>query len=170
MTTAGPPAGAGGADPDDPNIFEAVGGLPWFTALVERFYQGVATDPILRPMYPEDLSQSVPHTAGFLAQYFGGGWEYYSAERGHPRLRMRHAPFPIDQAARDAWLRHMLAAVRSGGLTPEVEAVMVEYFERASQFMVNQEPPEAGGPRRIIVKATPRPDHITEPEPPPSPS
>jgi hypothetical protein len=64
----------------------------------------------------------------------------------------------------------MLAAVRSGGLTPEVEAVMVEYFERASQFMVNQEPPEAGGPRRIIVKATPRPDHITEPEPPPSPS
>jgi hemoglobin len=159
-----PPAGAGGTGPDDVNIFEAVGGLPWFTALVERFYEGVATDPILRPMYPEDLTGSVAHTAGFLAQYFGGGWAYYSEERGHPRLRMRHAPFPIDQAARDAWLGHMLDAVRSGGLAPDVEATMVEYFERASAFMINQEPPETGGPRRIIVKATPRPDHIAEPE------
>lgn len=165
MSTAGPPAGAGGTGPDDVNIFETVGGLPWFTALVERFYEGVATDPVLRPMYPEDLASSVPHTAGFLAQYFGGGWAYYSEERGHPRLRMRHAPFPIDQEARDHWLAHMLAAVRSGGLAPEVEATMVEYFERASQFMVNQEP-ENGDPRRIVVKATPRPDHIAEPEGP----
>jgi hemoglobin len=165
MSQAGAPAGAGGSAPDGVNIFEAVGGLAWFTALVERFYEGVATDPILRPMYPEDLRESVPHTAGFLAQYFGGGWEYYSAERGHPRLRMRHAPFPIDQAARDAWLGHMLAAVRGGGLTPEIEAVMVEYFERASQFMVNQEAPESGGRRRIVVKATPRLDHVAGPEP-----
>jgi hemoglobin len=153
-----PEAGAGGAPEGEESIFERVGGLPWFTALVERFYEGVATDPILRPMYPEDLSTSVPHTAGFLAQYFGGGWAYYSEERGHPRLRMRHAPFPIDQAARDAWLGHMLAAVRTGGLSPEDEAVVVEYFERASQFMINQEDEPEPGRRRIIVKAAPRPE------------
>jgi hemoglobin len=152
-----------GVGEDGINVFEVVGGLPWFTALVERFYEGVATDPILRPMYPEDLSGSVAHTAGFLAQYFGGGWAYYSEERGHPRLRMRHAPFPIDQAARDAWLRHMLAAVRTGGLAPEVEAIVVEYFERASQFMINQEPDLDPSRRRIIVKAAPRP--APEPEP-----
>ena len=149
------------------NIFELVGGLPWFTALVERFYVGVADDPVLRPMYPEDLTDSVTHTAGFLAQYFGGGWAYYSEERGHPRLRMRHAPFPIDQEARDHWLAHMLAAVRSGGLPPDIEATMVEYFERASQFMVNQEPELDPSKRRIIVKAAPRPDHVAEPEPGP---
>ncbi len=147
---------SGGVGDDGLNIFELVGGLPWFTALVERFYEGVATDPILRPMYPEDLADSVPHTAGFLAQFFGGGMAYYTDERGHPRLRMRHAPFPIDQAAREAWLGHMLAAVRSGGLPPEAEAIMVEYFERASQFMVNQEPDLDPSKRRIVVKAEPR--------------
>ena len=148
-----PAAGAGGVGEGDVNVFEAVGGLPWFTALVERFYEGVATDPILRPMYPEDLSSSVPHTAGFLAQYFGGGWAYYSEERGHPRLRMRHAPFVIDQAAREAWLGHMLAAVRSGELPPDIEATMVEYFERASQFMVNQDPDD--GRTRLAVRPAP---------------
>ena len=159
-----------GIGEDEVNIFEAVGGLPWFTALVERFYVGVADDPVLRPMYPEDLSSSVPHTAGFLAQYFGGGWAYYSEERGHPRLRMRHAPFPIDQEARDHWLHHMLDAVRGGGLPPDIEATMVEYFERASQFMVNQDEPEAGGPKRIVVKAAPQPEHVAEPEAgPPAP-
>jgi hemoglobin len=149
-------AGAGGVEPEGINVFEVVGGLPWFTALVERFYDGVATDPILRPMYPDDLTGSVAHTAGFLAQYFGGGWAYYSEERGHPRLRMRHAPFPIDQAARDAWLQHMLAAVRTGGLAPEVEAVVVEYFERASAFMINVEPEAEPGRTRLIVKAVPK--------------
>ena len=147
-----PPAGAGG----EVNVFELVGGLPWFTALVERFYEGVAVDPVLRPMYPEDLTESVAHTAGFLAQYFGGGWAYYSEERGHPRLRMRHAPFPIDQEARDHWLGHMLAAVRSGGLDAATEAVMVEYFERASQFMVNVDADD--GRRRIAVRPTPTGD------------
>ena len=147
-----PPAGAGG----EVNVFELVGGLPWFTALVERFYEGVADDPVLRPMYPEDLSASIPHTAGFLAQYFGGGWAYYSEDRGHPRLRMRHAPFPIDQEARDHWLGHMLAAVRSGDLDADTEAVMVEYFERASQFMVNVEADD--GRRRIAVRPTPKGD------------
>lgn len=160
-------AGVGGVGDDDVNIFEAVGGLPWFVALVERFYVGVADDPVLRPMYPADLTESITHTAGFLAQYFGGGWAYYSEERGHPRLRMRHAPFPIDQEARDHWLGHMLDAVRTGGLPADIEATMVAYFERASQFMVNQEPELDPAKRRIIVKATPRPDHVAEPEPGP---
>lgn len=160
-------ASSEGGEPDQITIFEGVGGLPWFTALVERFYDGVAQDPVLRPMYPEDLRGSIDHTAGFLAQYFGGGSAYYSDDRGHPRLRMRHAPFPIDQQARDRWLHHMLVAVRGGGLPPEAEDIMVEYFERASQFMVNVEPAEAAdGRRRIAVEATPRPDHVGEPEPP----
>lgn len=149
---------SGGVGDGELNIFELVGGLPWFTALVERFYEGVATDPILRPMYPEDLSSSIPHTAGFLAQYFGGGFAYYSEQRGHPRLRMRHAPFPIDEAARDAWLGHMLRALHEGGLPAEVEAVMAEYFTRASTFMINQEPEVEPGRRRIVVKAEPRPE------------
>lgn len=121
------------------NVFDEVGGMPWFEALVERFYAGVATDPILRPLYPEDLTEPIAHTAGFLAQYWGGGSARYSDERGHPRLRMRHAPFAIGQAERDAWLGHMVDAVRSGGLSPQLEARMIEYFEMASQHLINVE-------------------------------
>src|SRR5437588_11989547 len=91
-------------------IFEAVGGLETFRRLVDAFYRGVETDPLLRPMYPADLTESREHLALFLAQYFGGPGTY-SEQRGHPRLRRRHLPFPIDAAARDAWLRHMRAAV-----------------------------------------------------------
>lgn len=126
-------------NPPSNTVFDRVGGLPWFVALVERFYEGVATDPLLRPLYPEDLERSVAHTAGFLAQYWGGGSSYYSDERGHPRLRMRHAPFAIGQAERDAWLGHMLAAVRAGDLPPDIEAQMVEYFEMASTHLINAE-------------------------------
>ena len=126
-------------NPPSNTVFDQVGGLPWFVALVERFYEGVAADPLLRPLYPEDLTQSVEHTAGFLAQYWGGGSSYYSDERGHPRLRMRHAPFAIGQAERDAWLGHMVAAVRAGDLSPEIEAQMVEYFEMASAHLINAE-------------------------------
>ncbi|MCB0971236.1 MAG: globin [Acidimicrobiales bacterium] len=124
-------------NPPADTVFDRVGGLPWFVALVERFYEGVAADPILRPLYPDDLTASVAHTAGFLAQYWGGGSSYYSDERGHPRLRMRHAPFAIGQAERDAWLGHMVAAVRAGDLSPEIEAQMVEYFEMASAHLIN---------------------------------
>jgi hemoglobin len=127
-------------DGPDVNVFEAVGGLPWFVALVERFYAGVAADPVLRPMYPDDLAGPIEHTAGFLAQYWGGGTSMYSDERGHPRLRMRHAPFTIGQAERDAWLRHMVDAVRSGGLSPELEQRMIDYFEMASTHMINDQP------------------------------
>ena len=122
------------------NVFEEVGGLPWFTAMVERFYEGVATDPVLRPIYPEDLSESVAPTAGFLAQYWGGGMSYYSEQKGHPRLRMRHNHVAIGEAEKDAWLHHMLAAVRSGGLRPETEQRMVEYFTMAANAMINVNP------------------------------
>ena len=92
-------------------LFEAVGGEPTFRKLVDEFYAGVATDPLLRPMYPEeDLGPAADRMTLFLMQYWGGP-NTYSAQRGHPRLRMRHAPFRIGAAERDAWLRHMRRAV-----------------------------------------------------------
>jgi hemoglobin len=121
------------------NLFDAVGGRPWFDALVERFYRGVANDPVLRPLYPEDLTASIGHTAGFLAQYWGGGTAQYSDERGHPRLRMRHGHVAIGRAERDAWLHHMTEAVEESDAPPEVKATMLAYFEMASVHMINTE-------------------------------
>ena len=121
------------------NVYEAVGGRPWFDALVERFFAGVEADPLVRKLYPEDLTASKAHTAGFLAQYWGGGFEHDSEERGHPRLRMRHAPFAIGQAERDGWYRAMEAAVRAGDLPPEIEAKMLDYFAHASTHLMNVE-------------------------------
>jgi len=117
-------------------IFDAVGGTPWFEQMIDRFYDAVETDPLVRPMYPDDLTDSRDHMVKFLSQYWGGPTTY-SEERGHPRLRMRHAPFVIAAAEKDAWLRHMLAAVRAGDLHPETEQRMVEYFEMAATHMVN---------------------------------
>jgi hemoglobin len=91
-------------------LFDRVGGEPFFVDLVDRFYLGVAGDPLLRPLYPDDLTESAQHLALFLMQYWGGP-PTYNEQRGHPRLRMRHAPFVIGPAERDAWLRHMLAAL-----------------------------------------------------------
>ena len=124
-------------DLPDTNVFMAVGGRPFFDALVERFYAAVETDPVLRPMYPEDLTESIRNTAGFLAQYWGGGTDQYSDERGHPRLRMRHVHMVIGPAERDAWVRHMTAAVRSSDASPEIQARMLEYFEMAATHMIN---------------------------------
>ena len=117
-------------------IFDAVGGAPWFEKMIDRFYDAVETDLVLRPMYPDDLTDSRDHMVKFLSQYWGGPTTY-SEERGHPRLRMRHAPFVITAAAKDVWLHHMLAAVRAGDLHPELEQRMVEYFETAATHMVN---------------------------------
>jgi hemoglobin len=117
-------------------IFDAVGGAPWFEEMIDRFYDAVETDPLIRPMYPDDLTESRDHMVKFLSQYWGGPTTY-SEERGHPRLRMRHAPFVIAGAEKEAWLRHMLAAVRAGDLHPEIEQRMVEYFETAATHMVN---------------------------------
>lgn len=117
-------------------IFEAVGGTPWFEAMIDHFYDAVATDPLLRPMYPDDLTESRDHMVKFLSQYWGGPTTY-SEERGHPRLRMRHAPFVITNAEKDAWLKHMLAAVRAGALDPQIETQMVDYFTMAATHMIN---------------------------------
>lgn len=118
-------------------LFHRVGGRPYFDALVTRFYDRVAEDEVLLPMYPEDLTDSIRNTAGFIAQFFGGGTAQYSDERGHPRLRARHGPFAIGQAERDAWLRHMLASVEESDATPQDKAQMAEYFEMASTHMIN---------------------------------
>src|SRR5512132_2803440 len=102
-------------------FYDAVGGHETFVALVKRFYEGVASDPPLRALYPEpDLASAEERLRMFLEQY-GGGPTTYSEQRGHPRLRMRHAPFAIGPAERDAWLRHMTAAVDSLGLPPELQ-------------------------------------------------
>ena len=118
-------------------FFEQVGGEPTFRRLVHTFYQGVAADPELRPMYPEqDLGPAEERLALFLMQYWGGP-RTYSDERGHPRLRMRHAPFAVDRAAHDAWLRHMRAAVDELQLAPGHEQQLWDYLTYAAASMVN---------------------------------
>jgi len=120
-----------------PSFYQEVGGAETFALLVERFYAGVATDELLRPMYPEDdLGPAADRLRMFLEQYWGGP-DTYSATRGHPRLRMRHAPFPVGPAARDRWLVHMRAAVDSLGLAPIHQATLWDYLERAAHSMVN---------------------------------
>ena len=120
------------------SLYDRVGGRPFFDRLVTRFYEGVADDPVLRPLYPDDLTASIEHTAGFLAQFWGGGTAQYSDHRGHPRLRARHMPFVIGPAERDAWVHHMAEAVRESGAAPEQQQEMLEYFEMAATHMVNQ--------------------------------
>ena len=121
-------------------LYERVGGEPFFVDLVDRFYLGVAGDPLLRPLYPDDLRESSRHLALFLMQYWGGPGTY-GEERGHPRLRMRHAPFVIGPAERDAWLRHMLGALReleeASRITAGDALELREYLEMAANSLVN---------------------------------
>lgn len=122
------------------SLHDAVGGAPFFQAVVERFYEGVQADPLLRPLYPDDLTDSVRHMVLFLQQYWGGPGTY-SEERGHPRLRMRHAPFVIGEPERDAWLRHMVeavdATVAESGIDAAQRDELVQYFVGAADFLVN---------------------------------
>lgn len=120
------------------SLYERVGGQEWFDELVARFYSGVEADAVLRPLYPEELAESRAHLAMFLAQYFGGP-PRYEAERGHPRLRMRHARFSIGAAEHDSWLRHMTAAVRAGGLEADDEAEVLRYFASTAAMLRNEE-------------------------------
>jgi hemoglobin len=117
-------------------VFDLVGGS-FFIDLVEEFYRGVEADPVLRPSYPDDLSESKRTLAWFLIQYWGGPTDY-SDERGHPRLRMRHVPFVIGRRERDRWLLHMMAAVEGSEAPDEVKALLGEYFDKASTAMINQ--------------------------------
>jgi hemoglobin len=119
-------------------LFERAGGMPFFERLVGRFYDAVATDPILRPLYPEaDLSGAQRRLTLFLAQYWGGP-RTYDDERGHPRLRMRHAPFAIDAAARDRWLTLMRASLAAEAPPADVTAQLDAYLEMAAEAMRNR--------------------------------
>jgi hemoglobin len=124
-------------EPEPTTHFEAFGGHETFRRLVERFYAGVAEDEPLRALYPEeDLGPAAERLLLFLEQYWGGPTTY-SDQRGHPRLRMRHAPFPVTPDMRDRWLRHMRDAVDSLGLAPQHESMLWDYLERAAWSMVN---------------------------------
>ena len=123
--------------PSVPTFYDAFGGHPTFVALVRRFYEGVAGDPPLRALYPEeDLGPAEERLRAFLEQYWGGPTTY-SEQRGHPRLRMRHAPFKVNPDARDRWLAHMRAAVDTLDLPPIQEATLWDYLERAAHSLLN---------------------------------
>jgi hemoglobin len=119
--------------------YERVGGHDTFVRLVREFYRGVAGDPVLREMYPEeDLGPAEERLRMFLEQYWGGP-KTYQETRGHPRLRMRHFPFRVTPTQRDRWLRHMNAAIDTLDLSPMDEEMMRGYLTRAAHFMVNAE-------------------------------
>ncbi|MFC4000265.1 globin [Prauserella oleivorans] len=122
----------------DPRTFyEAVGGEPTFRKLVARFYAEVADDEVLRPLYPEeDLGPAEDRLRLFLMQYWGGP-HTYSDQRGHPRLRMRHAPFKIGPIERDAWLRAMRIAVDESGIEEPYRGQLWQYLEMAAHSMMN---------------------------------
>jgi hemoglobin len=129
-------ASAGGERPDG-NFYESIGGRATFERLVREFYRGVATDPVLAPMYPEtDFEGAIQRLTGFLEQYWGGPTTY-SEQRGHPRLRMRHMPFRVNPDARDRWLTHMRDALDTLELSPLQESTLWGYLERAAHAMVN---------------------------------
>jgi len=122
----------------DASLFEQVGGEPFFVQLVDAFYEAVERDETLRPMYPDDLTESKRHFMLFLVQYWGGPGTYME-ERGHPRLRMRHAPFRVTKVARDAWLAAMATALSSvrEQLNDDQFDELTTYFAMAAQQMRN---------------------------------
>jgi hemoglobin len=118
-------------------FYEAIGGHDTIKLVVDTFYAGVAGDDLLRPMYPEeDLGPASDRFRMFLEQYWGGPTTY-SEQRGHPRLRMRHAPFEVTPEARDRWLMHFRAGLDRAALSPEHDAQFWAYAQHAAQFMVN---------------------------------
>ena len=119
------------------SFYDQVGGHNTFRKLVHEFYTGVAGDPALRALYPEDdLGPAETRFRMFLEQYWGGP-ETYSEQRGHPRLRMRHHPFKITPTQRDRWLTHMMAAVDTLALAPASDLILRDYLDRAAHSMVN---------------------------------
>jgi hemoglobin len=119
------------------SFYDQVGGHETFRKLARRFYAGVAGDPQLRAVYPEDdLGPAEIRFRMFLEQYWGGP-ETYSQDRGHPRLRMRHAPFKVTPTQRDRWLKHMMAAVDALDLAPANDRILRDYFDRAAESLVN---------------------------------
>jgi hemoglobin len=133
------------SDSSAPSFYDAAGGEETFRRLVHAFYQGVADDPELRAVYPaKDLRPAEEHLRLFLMQYWGGPGTY-GEQRGHPRLRMRHARFAIGEAERDAWLRHMRDALDELGLDEALDAQLWEYLVMAAHSLVNQQPSGQSG-------------------------
>lgn len=120
-------------------LYQRVGGRPFFERLTRRFYEGVASDPVLSALYPsepDELEQARLHLELFLIQYWGGPSDY-NETRGHPRLRLRHAPFAIGPRERNAWVDHMTAAVKEAGLSPLDEVQMISYLSTSATHLVN---------------------------------
>jgi len=126
-------------------LYESAGGMPFFEKLVDAFYEGVATDPLLRPLYPSDLAESRRHLTLFLAQYWGGP-HIYAEERGHPRLRLRHMPFRVGPAERDRWLVHMAAAVERVAESESIRTMLMNYFVPAAEQLRNDTGLPISGP------------------------
>ncbi len=119
-------------------LFERVDGVDFFVRLVDRFYDGVQADPLLLPLYPpDDMDGAKERLALFLVQFWGGPTTY-SDERGHPRLRMRHAPFAIDPAARARWLQLMNRALDEAALPADADALLREFFAAVATMMINR--------------------------------
>jgi hemoglobin len=129
-------------DSSPQTVYSLLGEEP-FALLVDAFYRGVERDPLLRPMYPDDLAEAKEHLFLFLMQFFGGP-RRYDALRGHPRLRIRHFPFSIGIEERDAWLRHMRAAVDEARIPQPARQIMLDYFDHTAHFLVNR--PGVDGP------------------------
>lgn len=122
---------------DERSLYERAGGADFFVRLVDAFYEGVATDPVLRPLYPdEDLAGARRRLTLFLIQYWGGPTTYMD-ERGHPRLRMRHMPFTVGPLERDRWLHHMVHAVDSATDDPAIQQELLRYFVPAAEHLRN---------------------------------
>ena len=130
------------SDPGQTTVYEALGGMPFFERLVGAFYERVAADDVLLRLYPDqqDLGPARERLALFLAQYWGGPTTY-SEQRGHPRLRMRHLPFPIDAEARDHWLVAMRAALDELDPPPAIRFRFDSYFDMSADAMRNLDGP-----------------------------
>ncbi len=124
-------------NPRGQTLYEQIGGDETFRCLVDAFYARVERDPLLRPLFPADLGPGREHQFLFLTQYWGGP-PRYEALRGHPRLRARHTPFRIGQAERDAWVGHMRAAIDEIAIPEPARSQLIDYFENAATFMINQ--------------------------------
>jgi hemoglobin len=123
--------------PPELSLYEAAGGMPFFVALVDAFYEGVVDDAVLKPLYPPDDIEGARHRLTlFLAQYWGGPTTY-DDERGHPKLRLRHMPFRVGPAERDHWLANMAAAVQRVAPTAEIHDKLMAYFVPAAEHLRN---------------------------------
>jgi hemoglobin len=137
------------------SVYEGAGGDAAFRRLVDRFYERVEADPELRPVFPADLGPGKEWQFLFLTQFFGGPARY-DAQRGHPRLRMRHLPFTVTPSGASRWLAHMLAAIDETGIPEPAATAMRAYFRQAAPAMIN----------RGVQLGTGRPERLEAPPPP----